>query len=134
MCTLANNVVPDKMPHYVPFPHGIFYLLKVMKKAKIREQFNQVPCLTQDTTWKSDKNTRKNYIQESQEVIPFPAGNQKAARNRQSIIKRQTQIQILKKINKGSTTSEQSVRKLLEGLNMYDGTNLTLISDVNQDT
>ena len=28
---------------------------------------------------------------------------------------------------------ERSVRKLLEGLNMFDGTHLTLISDVGQD-
>ena len=28
---------------------------------------------------------------------------------------------------------EQSVKKLLEGLNMFDITNLTLISDVDQD-
>ena len=30
-------------------------------------------------------------------------------------------------------TLEWIVRKLLEYLNMYDGTNLTLISDANQD-
>ena len=29
--------------------------------------------------------------------------------------------------------SELSVRKSLDGLNMYDSTNLTLISDVDQD-
>ena len=38
------------------------------KKAKIRNSFNQVSHLTQDTTWESDKNTRKNHKQESQEV------------------------------------------------------------------
>ena len=57
--------------------------MKVRKKAKIRNQYNQVLHLTQDTIWVSDKNTRKHHIQESQEVIPFPAGDHKAAMNRQ---------------------------------------------------
>ena len=42
--------------------------------------YNQVPHLTQDTTWKSDKNT--NIAKKSQEVSPFPAGDHKAAMNR----------------------------------------------------
>ena len=33
--------------------------------------------------WESDKNTRKHHIPESQEVSPFPAGDHKAARNRE---------------------------------------------------
>ena len=32
---------------------------KVCKEAKIRNRYNQVPHLTQDTTWESDKNTHK---------------------------------------------------------------------------
>ena len=39
-----------------------------------------------------------------------------------------------KKIHKRSTALERSVRKLLESLNMFHGTNLTLNSDVDQDT
>ena len=35
--------------------------------------------------------------------------------------------------HKRSTTLERSVRKLLEGLNMSDGINLILISDVDQE-
>ena len=56
---------------------------KVSEKAKIRNRYNQVPHLTQDTIWKSDKKTRKHHIQESQEVRPFPAGDHKAAVTRQ---------------------------------------------------
>ena len=56
---------------------------------------------------------------ESQEVSPFPADEHKATRNRQDSM---TQ-----------TILEWSVRKLLEGLNMFNGTNLTLSSDVDQD-
>ena len=35
--------------------------LEVSKKAKIRNRYNQVPHLTQDTTWESDKSTRKHH-------------------------------------------------------------------------
>ena len=57
-------------------------LIEVRMKAKIRSRYNQVPHRTQDTTWQSDKNTRKHHIQKCQEVSPFPAGNHKAAMNR----------------------------------------------------
>ena len=55
----------------------------VSKKAKSRNQYNQVPHLTQDTTWESDKNTRKRQIQESHGVGPFQAGDHKAAMTKQ---------------------------------------------------
>ena len=35
--------------------------IKVRKAAKIRNQYNQVPHLTQDTTWESDKYTIKHH-------------------------------------------------------------------------
>ena len=57
--------------------------LKVRKNAKIRNRYNQVPHLTQDTIWESDKNLRKRHLQESQEVSLFPAGDHKAVMNRQ---------------------------------------------------
>ena len=56
---------------------------KVRKKSKIRNQYNQVPDLTQDTLWESDKSIRKRHIQKRLEVSPFPAGDHKAARHRQ---------------------------------------------------
>ena len=56
--------------------------MKVRKKAKIRNRYNQVPHLTQDTILESDKNTRKHHTQESQEFNPFPTGDHKVARNR----------------------------------------------------
>ena len=34
--------------------------MKVRKKAKIRNQYNQVPHLTQNTLWESDKHTQEN--------------------------------------------------------------------------
>ena len=88
-----------------------------------------MPHLTPDTKWESDKNTRKYHTQESQEVIPFPEEDHKAVRNRQD-----NNTKIAKRIHKRSTALERSVRKLLEGLNMFDGTKLALISDVHQST
>ena len=60
----------------------ITVFFKVRKTAKIRKRYNQVPHLTKNTTWESNKNTI-NIINKSQEVSPFPAGDHKAAMNRQ---------------------------------------------------
>ena len=57
---------------------------EVKKKAKIGNQYNPVPLLTQDTTWESDKNTSKHDIQESKELCPLPVADHKAAMNRQN--------------------------------------------------
>ena len=51
------------------------FIVKVSKKAEIRNRYNQVPHLNQDNTWESDKNTTKHHIKESQEVSPFLAGD-----------------------------------------------------------
>ena len=94
-------------------------------------QYNQVPHLTQDTVWESDKNTRKHHKQESQEVSPFPTGDHKAARNsHDSMAKTNTNN---KKDQQKSFPLKRSVRKLLEGLNKLHVTNLTISSDVDQD-
>ena len=53
----------------------LFNHVKVRKKAKIRNRYNQAPHLIQDTTWESNKNTIKHHTQESQEFSPFPAGD-----------------------------------------------------------
>ena len=42
-----------------------YALVKVRKNAKIRNPYNQIPHLTQDTIWESDKYTRKHHIQET---------------------------------------------------------------------
>ena len=52
------------------------------EEGKVRNQYNQVPYLTQDTVWEGDNNGRKHHIQGSQEASPFPTGDHKAARNR----------------------------------------------------
>ena len=48
--------------------------IKVSKSAKIRKRYNQVPYLTQDTNGKVT-NSQLDIINESQEVSPFPAGD-----------------------------------------------------------
>ena len=54
---------------------------RVSKGAKIRNRYNQVPHLTQDTNGKVT-NLQLDTTNESQEVSPFPAGDHKAQINR----------------------------------------------------
>ena len=54
---------------------------KVSKGAKIKNRYNQVPHLTQDTNGKVT-NSQIDTTNKSQEVNPFPAGDHKAHINR----------------------------------------------------
>ena len=56
---------------------------KVSKGAKIRNRYNQVPHLTQDTSGKVT-NSQLDTTNESQEISPFPAGDHKAHINRRA--------------------------------------------------
>ena len=69
--------------------------------------------------------TQKHHTQESQEVIPYPAGDHKIARYNKDKHKTQKRIHIR------SITLELSVRILVKGLTC---TNLALISDMDPDT
>ena len=77
-------------------------VIEVSKKVKIRNRYNQVPLLTQDTKWESDKNTTKYRIEESQDFSPFPAGHHKATINRQESMNTTKH-----KYQKGSTKDER---------------------------
>ena len=57
------------------------YILKVSKGVKIRNRYNKVPHLTQDTNGKVT-NSQLDTTNESQEVSPFPAGDHRAHINR----------------------------------------------------
>ena len=57
--------------------------VKVSKGAKIRNRYNQVPHLTQDTNGKVT-NSQLYTTNESQEGSPFPAGDHKAHINRRA--------------------------------------------------
>ena len=58
-------------------------ILKVSKGAKIRNRYNQVPQLTQDTNGKVT-NSQLDTTNESQEVSPFPEGDHEAHINRRA--------------------------------------------------
>ena len=57
--------------------------VKVSKGAKIRNRYNQVPHLTQDTNGKVT-NSQLDTSNECQEISPFPAGDPKAHINRRA--------------------------------------------------
>ena len=65
--------------NYTPFSKIL--VMKVSKSAKIRNRYNQVPHLTQDTNGKVT-NSQVDTTNDSQEVSPFPAGDHKAHVNR----------------------------------------------------
>ena len=56
---------------------------RVSKGAKIRNRYNQVPHLTQDTNGRVT-NSQLDTTNESQEISPFPAGDHKAHINRRA--------------------------------------------------
>ena len=60
-----------------------FHCTKVSKGAKIKNRYNQVPHLTQDTNGKVT-NSQLDTTNESQEVSHFPAGDHKAHINRRA--------------------------------------------------
>ena len=101
-----------------------------VKKAKIRNQYNQTPHLTRNTISESDK---KHLAQENQEVSPFPSrGSQGCKEQTRPYNKDKPETYKTKRIHKRSVTWEWSVIKSLVGLSMFNGTNLTLSSDVDQ--
>ena len=59
------------------------YVSKVSKGAKIRNRYNQVPHLTQNTKGKVT-NSQFDTTNESQEISPFPAGDHEAHINRRA--------------------------------------------------
>ena len=110
---------------------------KVSKAAKIRNRYNQVSQLTLDTNAKVT-NLQLDTTNESQEVSLFPAGDHdhkaqliKFAQRHNKRHKTEKSItDQLKKYRLG--TVSKSI--LLEALNRFQGTNLTLYSDDDQDT
>ena len=62
-----------------PLPPNFFFKKndKVRNRAKIRNQYNQAPHLTQDTNGKVTPSQLDN-TNEGQEASPFPAGDHKA--------------------------------------------------------
>ena len=100
-------------------------LVKVRKTTKIRKRCNQVPHLTQDTTWKSNKNTI-NITNKSQELSPFPAGDHNAAMNRCKSM-RNTRHKNINDPKKKYHLGTVSKNILLEGLNRFLGANISIL-------
>ena len=86
---------------------------KVSKGAKIRNRYDQVPHLTQDTNWKVT-NSQLDTTNESQEVSPFPAGDHKAHINRRT--QRHSNHKKHIKDPQKSTALERSVKYFTGGL------------------
>ena len=83
--------------------HRIPIYIIVRKMAKIRNRYNQVPHLTQDTNGKVT-NSQVDITNESQEVSPFPAGDHMASINRRARKHNKHKTEITWMINKRSTT------------------------------
>ena len=52
-----------------------FLKFTLYKKAEIRNQYNQVPYLTQDTTWEGDTTTKKHHIQKVCDALHYLLDN-----------------------------------------------------------
>ena len=89
----------------------------------IRKRYNQVPNLTQDTTWESNKNTI-NITNKSQGVRQWTDAKAWETQDTQNTNDPQ-------KKHRFWTVSKNI---LLKGLNRFQCANLTLSSDVDQDT
>ena len=87
----------------------------VSKGAKIRNRYNQVPHLTQDTNGKVT-NSQLDTTNESQEVSSFPAGDHKTHINRH--VQRHSEHKKEKNIEdpQRSTALERSVKYFTGGL------------------
>ena len=132
---LSNRLTLPKRDHYKTqndTKHRNTYkaLTHVRKTTKIRKRYNQVPHLNNDTSWESNKNTI-NIANRSQEISPSPAGDHKAAMNRRKSTKNTSH-----KNDPQKKYGLEAVSKniLPESLNRFHGANLTLRSDVDQDT
>ena len=79
----------------------------------------------------SDKNTRKHHIQESQEVSPSQHVTTRLQGTDKDIMTDMKHINIKDSRKKHRLGTVSKI--LLGGLNMFDSSNLTLISDVDQD-
>ena len=82
LINLEPNGILDQGLHTNPFQHYLINgMRKVSKGAKIRNRYNQVPHLTQDTNGKVT-NLQLDTTNEIQKVSPYPAGDHKAHINK----------------------------------------------------
>ena len=76
MCTSCTDKVREKVPSFKDVTgYRNIRRKKVSKGAKIRNRYNTVPNLTQNTNWKVT-NLQLYTTNESQEVNPFQASDE----------------------------------------------------------
>ena len=107
----------------------MFISVKSKDEDKDQESIQSSTTCDPDTICESDKNTRKHHIQESKEVSHFPVDDSKAARNRQDSITK-TNMKINNKKDPQKKYLLGTVSKTLEDLNMFNGTNLTIYTNI----
>ena len=73
----------------------LLFIFQSKKEGKIRNQYNQVPHLSRDTTWKSDKHTIRHHKQE-------PIGQPLPSRGPQGINKQTPRKHNKHKVSKGA--------------------------------
>ena len=81
MISLSGDKQADIIEGFSAASRYLDDILKVKKRAKIRNRYNQAPHLTQDTNGKVTT-SQLDITNKSQEVSPFPAGDHKASTNR----------------------------------------------------
>ena len=116
-------------PSYVRYCNGCNFITLQSKKGGKDQESIQSSTIPHGKMTK----TQLNITNKSQEVSPFPAGDQKAAmKRRESMTDNQkTNTNDQQKKYRLGTVSKNI---LLEGLNRFHGANLILCSDVDQGT
>ena len=65
MCMHLIHIFFRKGKENLEYDRISIIFIKVRNEAKIRKQYNHVPHLTEDTTWKSDINTIEHHERQS---------------------------------------------------------------------
>ena len=95
--------------------HDRMLVVKVRKRATIRNQYNQALHLTQDTNGKV-ATSQLDITNESQEVSPFPAGDRKPSINRRARKHNKNKTEITLMTHKRSTALERPINYFTGGL------------------
>ena len=112
--TKSQKNITSKNQELSPFPSGdhkaamsrresMTNTIEVRKRATIRNRYNQVPHLSLDTKWESNKITI-NITNKNQEVSPFPSGDHKAAMSRRESMTNTIEVKIEKKCGPDRTS------------------------------
>ena len=117
--------------HFINYVVLIFFLNVLVECMLMTTTCSFSLTLESDVDQDTFGKVTKHNTHDSQEVSHFPAGDHKATKNRHD----QHEALLTQTIHKRSTALEHSVKiLLLEGFNRFHGANLTLNSDVDQDT